>query len=151
MKYIIIVLLTLLIATKEEINPYGINPFIEYLQENGYYELITDVKCKITTDVAIEVCEILTESPHCEEVLRIYMTSRPPINPAPSHPAIPRPSPSPANILISILDSYNIPHYKFRRLILKLRVELINPDFKIPEINKINDLPFKKFRKLIRY
>ena len=160
MKYTIILLLTLLIATKEDVNGYTINPFIEYLQETGYYEVISDVKCQITTDVAIEVCEILTESPHCEEVVRVFMTCpslSPPFYPDLSDPAIPQPSPSPADILISILDSHNIPHDKFELLIIRLRLKRFRDDLKIEplnpiEINKINDnLLLKKLRKLIRY
>ena len=136
MKYTIILLLTLLIVTKEGENPYSINPFIEYLQENGYYELINDVKCKITTDVAIEVCEMLVESGHCEEVTRIYMICNTPRrNPNP-HPSLP-----PADILISILDSYNMPHDKFERLIIKLRLK--------PIINKSEIKPQNKEEKII--
>ena len=163
--------MTLVIATKEDVNGYTINPFIIYLQETGYYEVINDVKCKITTDVAIEVCKILTESPHCEEVVRIYMSCPNPPCYAPSSPTFssptsssrvpscPSPSLPPADILISILDAHNIPHDKFKKLILKLRLKLIilepiiQPPNREETINKKYDsLPQeKKIRKLIRY
>ena len=174
MKYTIILLLTLLIATKEDVSAFTINPFIIYLQENGYYELINDVKCQLTTDVAIEVCKILTESPHCEEVVRIYMSCPNPPCYAPSSPSSPTlssptsfsrarscPSPSlpPADRLISILDAHNMPHDKFKRLILKLRLKLIilepiiQPPNRKETINEKHDslLQEKKIRKLIRY
>ena len=102
MKYTIILFLTLLIVTKEDKITYSISPFIRYLQEQGYYDAINGVKCQITTDVAIEVCEILTESPHCEEVVRIYMTC----SPSPVFPPIsPDSSVSLDDKLISILNS----------------------------------------------
>ena len=131
MKYTIILLLTLLIATKEDGSVFSIIPFIIYLQESGYYELITDVKCKIATDVAIEVCEILTESPHCEEVVRIYMTC--PLHP----PSTVFPPISPDSFvslddkLISILNSHNIPLDKFKKLIYALRNKNKKVDIKI--------------------
>ena len=119
MKYTIILLLALLIVTKEDRGTFSINPFIEYLQENGYYELITDVKCLIKTDVAIEVCEILAESAHCEEVVRIYMTCPPPSSVLP--PISPDSFVSLDDKLISILNSHNIPLDKFKKLIYALR------------------------------
>ena len=156
MKYTIILLLTLVIATKENGVLFTINPFINYLQETGYYEVINDVKCQITSDVAIEVCEILTESPHCEEVVRIYMTCAPRTRPisrrSPTSP------PSRADIFISILDSHNMPHDKFERLIFKLKLRRRRDDLEIKphnleekriETNKNNDL--QNSRQLKRY
>ena len=141
--------MTLVIATKEDSNCYTINPFITYLQETGYYEVINDVKCKITTDVAIEVCEILTESPHCEEVVRIYMTcpSRPRPSPA-RRRSSPTSRPSRADILISILDAHNIPHDKFKKLILKVEVRRKRDDLEIKhqipiDIIERNDYPLE--------
>ena len=112
MKYIIILLLALLIVKNEDITGrYSIRPFIKELQESGYYELINGVKCELTTDVAIEVCEILTESPYCEEVVRVFMTCNKSV----------RPTTNPDAILISILNSYKIPLDKFKKLIYALR------------------------------
>ena len=139
MKYTIILLFVLLLVTKEDLGDnYTINTFLKYLQENGYYEVINEIKCEISTDVAIEFCEILTESPHCEEVVRVYMTcsvsSPAPGAPSPSYPKISRRSTittpitpthfsSPADKLILILEKHQIPQIKFRRLIKRLELE----------------------------
>ena len=126
MKYTIILFLTLLIVTKEDENPYTINTFLKYLQETGYYDAINGVKCQITTDVAIEVCELLTDSAHCEEVVRIFMNCNKSV----------RPKTSPDAILISILNSYKIPLDKFKRLIIKLRLKHIINESEIKPQNK---------------
>ena len=74
MKYSIILLLSLLIATNEDIGDnYEINTFISYLQKTGYYELLYEVKCAFGKDVAIEFCLELVSSPFCEEVVRVYL------------------------------------------------------------------------------
>ena len=76
MKYAISLLLVLVLITNQDLgdeNNYSINNFLEYLQGNGYFEVIYSVKCETTPDIAVEFCEILCESPHCEEVVRVYM------------------------------------------------------------------------------
>ena len=111
MKYIIILLLTLLIVKNEDIGRYSIVPFINELQKSGYYEVINEIKCQLTTDIAIEFCESYVESPYCEEVVRVFMTCNKSV----------RPTANPADILISILKSHNIPLDKFKRFIYALR------------------------------
>ena len=134
-----ILLFILLLVTKEDWGDnFLINTFLKYIQGNGYYDVINEVKCEISTDVAIEVCKILTESPHCEEVVRVYMTcsvrSPTPGAPSPSYPKISRRTTintpitpthfsSPADKLILILEKHQIPQKKFRRLIKRLELE----------------------------
>ena len=143
MKYTIILLFVLLLVTKEDLGDnYTINTFLKYLQENGYYEVINEVKCEISTDVAIEFCEILTESPHCEEVVRIYMTCIAPAPPIYHRARSHSPSPSPDFKLISILDKYQIPKNKFKKLIIKLRFGLI-----IKKVEKFEPIIIDKFPK----
>ena len=119
MKYTIILLLALLIVTKESGDSYQINTFLNYLQKNDYFEIINEVKCQLSDEIAIEICETLTESPYCEEIVKIYMVCNYPsyIPPSPAS----TPTPSHADILTSILDLHNIPVDKFKRLIIKLR------------------------------
>ena len=74
MKSAIFILLAVLIATERDMgNQYSINTFLDYLQETGYYDLIYDIKCIFDTEIAIDFCLEYVGSPHCEEVVRIYM------------------------------------------------------------------------------
>ena len=77
MKCSIILLLFLLIAANVDIidisDDFTIDTFLNYLQSFGYYKVFDEVKCKFGDDVAIELCRLFTRSPHCEEVLRVYM------------------------------------------------------------------------------
>ena len=52
---------------------YSIQPFLDYLQEKGYYEIIQAIKNSFGDDIAIAVCKELTKSNDCEEVVRVYM------------------------------------------------------------------------------
>ena len=53
---------------------YSIDSFLNYLQENGYYDLIQAVKIYFGDDIAIDVCKGLVETNDCEIIVRIYMT-----------------------------------------------------------------------------
>ena len=52
---------------------YSIAPFLDYLQETGYYDIIKSIKLYFGEDIAIDVCEELTKSNDCETVVRFYM------------------------------------------------------------------------------
>ena len=77
MRKIIIVLLALLIvANKAECEQMNsINNLLNDLQKEGYYDLIYQIKCNWGDDIAIDVCRRLVDSPHSEEIIRVYMNS----------------------------------------------------------------------------
>ena len=55
---------------------YTINLLINYLKENGFYEIIENVKIIFGTDFAIELCIEFTKisySKNCKEVVTDYM------------------------------------------------------------------------------
>ena len=52
---------------------YSINPYIDYLQENGYWSIIREVKLNFGKTVSIEFCLELVPSPHCEETVLTYI------------------------------------------------------------------------------
>ena len=54
---------------------FSIAPFLNYLQETGYYDIILSVKLYFGDDVAIDICQELVQSNDCESVVRIYMTN----------------------------------------------------------------------------
>ena len=56
---------------------YSIDTFLDFLQEKGYYDIIQSVKVYFGDDIAIDVCKELVQNNHCEDVVRIYMTSDP--------------------------------------------------------------------------
>ena len=72
----LIIILTLLLFAKS-LNTtsisYFISTFINYLQNNGIWEILVEIKKYYGTDVAIELCKEFAKSPHCEEVVRVYI------------------------------------------------------------------------------
>ena len=78
MKLLFTLLLTIAIFINAK-GDFSINPLLDYLQESGYYQILTQIKYYIGSDIAIDVCKDLVASNHCEEVIRIY------ISPAPSN------------------------------------------------------------------
>ena len=76
MKSSFILILTLLFFAKIQdtiAQSYAINPFIQFIQNNGIWEVLTEIKKYFGTDVAIEVCVDFLESPHCDEVVKVYI------------------------------------------------------------------------------
>ena len=158
MKYTIVLLLALVIITNQdwgdEIN-FSIDTFLNYIQGNGYYEAINLVKCETTSDIAVEFCEILCESPHCDEVVRIYMTCnnfrlltelkfRPSIKFLPSNPyridisdfrpiELHHPYYVYAQKVLTILERYKTIIQKPVRVFYPLIKEIITGKFKIGE------------------
>ena len=43
------------------------------MQENGYYEIILEVKHYYGNDVSISICKEMIKSADCEEVVRVYI------------------------------------------------------------------------------
>ena len=66
--------LLLIIFFAFEQSTYSINEFLNYLQENGYYEIIHQIKIYYGDDVAISFCQGLVETGDCETVVKVYMT-----------------------------------------------------------------------------
>ena len=56
---------------------YSIDALLDFLQENGYYDIIQSIKNIFGDDIAIDVCKELAKSNNCEEVVRVYMTVYP--------------------------------------------------------------------------
>ena len=68
--------LILILSNKEVLGgDYSIDPFLDYLQGKGYYELIQAIKNTFGDEIAISVCKELVESNDCETVVRVYMIS----------------------------------------------------------------------------
>ena len=44
-----------------------------YLQENGFFELLTEIKHNLGNDVSIDFCKELFKSNDCETVIRVYI------------------------------------------------------------------------------
>ena len=53
---------------------FSIAPFLNYLQETGYYDIILSVKLYFGDDVAIDVCKELVQSKDCEIMVKVYIT-----------------------------------------------------------------------------
>ena len=74
---LIVILLNFLFIVKGQdytAEKYTINPFINYLQENNYWEILVQVSIYFGNDVSIEICKAFVPSPHCEEVVRVYIS-----------------------------------------------------------------------------
>ena len=74
---VIVILLNFLFIVKGQdytAEKYTINPFINYLQENNYWEILVQVSIYFGNDISIEICKSFVPSPHCEEVVRIYIS-----------------------------------------------------------------------------
>ena len=57
------------------LSEYSINPFITYLEEYGFFEIIENVKKIYGSDCAIDVCKYFTNNTikDCEDAVTIYM------------------------------------------------------------------------------
>ena len=73
---LIVIILSFLFIVKGQDNTaesYQINTFIKYLQDNNYWEILEQVSVHFGEDVSIEICKSFVLSPHCEEVVRVYI------------------------------------------------------------------------------
>ena len=76
MKSLFIFLIYLLLIVKNQdttVESYSVNSFIDYIQNNGYWDIFQEVKNKFGIDVSIEFCQAIVPSPHCDEVVRVYI------------------------------------------------------------------------------
>ena len=77
MKLLFVFFFSLLLTIKT--GDYSIDPFLDYLQEKGYWDIILNIKYYFCDDTSIDFCTRLTNSPHdCELVVRVYMPPSPP-------------------------------------------------------------------------
>ena len=77
MKLLFVFFFSLLLTIKT--GDYSIDPFLDSLQEKGYWDIILNIKYTFCDEVAIDICTKLTDSPHdCELVVKVYMPSSPP-------------------------------------------------------------------------
>ena len=84
MKLLLFLFLSLLLNIQN--GSYSIKPFLDYLQEKGYWDILFNIRSIFGNEVAIDICIKLTESPSdCEEVFRVYMTT-PSVNKCPAKP-----------------------------------------------------------------
>ena len=77
MKSLLIIILILLFFGKSQNNnyiKYSITSFINYLQNSKVWEILEEVKIFYGADVSIQLCEEYFGSPHCEEIVRVYLT-----------------------------------------------------------------------------
>ena len=72
MKDLFIILLTLIILLEVKAE-YSIDPFINYMQEKGLYDIITQLKHYYGNDVAIDVCKEFVPNNDCEVLVRVYI------------------------------------------------------------------------------
>ena len=53
---------------------FSLDNILNYLQEGGYYQILTLVKKYYGVDVAIDICKAFVPSVDCEEVVRVYIS-----------------------------------------------------------------------------
>ena len=78
MKAAIFILLYFLIFRINFVNLkqiYEIGKFINYLQSEGYYDVIYTVKDYLGDDIAISTCKEFVKSAQCDSVVKIYMVT----------------------------------------------------------------------------
>ena len=75
MKSLITLLLTLLAVSNIK-GDYSINTFINFLQENGIYDLLVEIKYYCGLEISISFCKELYPTNDCETVVKIYMPNR---------------------------------------------------------------------------
>ena len=74
MKALAIVLLSLLIVLDVKAD-YSMAPFIDYMQEKGYYDILVQVKFYYGVDIAIDLCKQFVASNDCDPLVRTYFPS----------------------------------------------------------------------------
>ena len=69
-------ILMLLIISIISGSDFSMNSFIEYIQDNGGYNLLQEVKYYLGDDIAISVCkEIFQSNYNCETLVILYLTN----------------------------------------------------------------------------
>ena len=73
MKALLFILLPFIIFNID-LTKYSINPFIDFLKQSGYYQVIRSVKKELGSDIAIAFCkEFVLQTNDCKKVVTIYM------------------------------------------------------------------------------
>ena len=76
MKSLAILVLSILLFNFTDSNEYSIDEILNYLQSNGLYEVLMEVKYYFGDDVAIALCKEFVQSNDCEKIIRTYIPSQ---------------------------------------------------------------------------
>ena len=68
-----IIILSILIIGFNNSESYSINTFLNHIQETGLYDVLVEVKRKLSDDISISFCIELEHTNLCVEVVRVYM------------------------------------------------------------------------------
>ena len=71
-----ILVLSILLFNFTDSNEYSIDEILNYLQSNGLYEVLVEVKKYFGDDVAIALCKEFVRSNDCEKIIRTYISSQ---------------------------------------------------------------------------
>ena len=79
MKSFLILIICLLFIVKNQdttySETYSISSFIGYLQEMGYWEILSHMNLYFGINITIQFCQTFIPSPHCDEVMRVYINN----------------------------------------------------------------------------
>ena len=99
----------------DNIGNYSIEVFLNYLQITGFYDLLSDIKYKKGSEVAIYICKIFFNyNPYCDDVVRVYI-------PNPASPSSVNPDKNVVNIMDIILKY----EYILRKIFTKEELDII--------------------------
>ncbi len=73
MKFYLLFLAFLLLSQPSNGNDYSIEAFLSYIEENGYYSILHEIKCNLGDDVAISFCKEFIKSNDCDLYIRVYL------------------------------------------------------------------------------
>ncbi len=73
MKFLVFIFISLFLALNK-CDDYSINALLNFLQSEGYYEIIYEIKLYFGDDVAIAFCKEIVQTEDCDIVVRIYMS-----------------------------------------------------------------------------
>ena len=68
-----IIIISILIIGFNNSESYSINTFLNHIQETGLYDVLVEVKRKLSDDISISFCIELEHTNLCVEVVRVYM------------------------------------------------------------------------------
>ena len=74
----LVTLLSILFIISFVNGDYSIGVFIDYLQNEEYYDLFQEIKTAYGGDVAIDICKGFVSSNDCEILVKVYMPSNSP-------------------------------------------------------------------------
>ena len=73
MKFYLLFLAFLLLSQPSNGDSYSIDPFLSYMEENGYASILHEIKCNLGDDVAISVCKEIIQSNDCDTYIKVYL------------------------------------------------------------------------------